>query len=252
MKNLITKRLTAFTLAETLIVMAVIGVVAALTLPNLNSSTSNKEKVAKVKKIYQNLNDAFGRAEAVYGPIDTWFTNTSCIDFGNATNKPCSKRLAERITEFMKLSKICEFDQTGCFSNNTYKTRDGDSTVLNPKISYKYKILTADGTSLSFELTGKNCSYNERLEGECAIIGIDIDGPTKGPSIRGIDTFYFYFTKNGIAFIDYEPRLNDLFQKGIYADSWIIKNENMDYLKADSSGKCPNGTQLSETVTSCN
>ena len=40
----------AFTLAETLIVMGVIGVVAALTLPNLNQSTGNKEKVAKVKK----------------------------------------------------------------------------------------------------------------------------------------------------------------------------------------------------------
>ena len=46
----------AFTLAETLIVMGIIGVVAALTLPNLNSSTGDKEKVVKVKKIYQNLN----------------------------------------------------------------------------------------------------------------------------------------------------------------------------------------------------
>ncbi len=56
------KKLMAFTLAETLIVMGVIGIVSALTLPNLNSSTGNKEVVAKVKKIYQNLNDAFGRA----------------------------------------------------------------------------------------------------------------------------------------------------------------------------------------------
>lgn len=37
----------AFTLAETLIVMGIIGVVAALTIPNLNSSTADKEKVAK-------------------------------------------------------------------------------------------------------------------------------------------------------------------------------------------------------------
>lgn len=44
------KKLFAFTLAETLIVMGIIGVVAALTLPNLNDSTNNKEKVAKVKK----------------------------------------------------------------------------------------------------------------------------------------------------------------------------------------------------------
>ena len=64
------KKFIAFTLAETLIVMGIIGIVSALTLPNLNASTGEKEKVAKVKKIYQNLNDAYGRAQAVYGPID--------------------------------------------------------------------------------------------------------------------------------------------------------------------------------------
>mgnify|MGYP002706498919 FL=1 len=52
--------------------MSIIGVVAALTIPNLNSSTADKEKVAKLQKIYSNLNDAFGRAEAVYGPFAEW------------------------------------------------------------------------------------------------------------------------------------------------------------------------------------
>ena len=42
----------AFTLAEVLIVIGIIGVVAALTLPNLNHATGDKEKVTKVKKIY--------------------------------------------------------------------------------------------------------------------------------------------------------------------------------------------------------
>ena len=85
------KKFFAFTLAETLIVMGIIGIVSALTLPNLNSSTGEKEKVAKVKKIYQNLNDAVGRAIAVYGPLDEWKSNET--------------RLGDRITEFMKLSR---------------------------------------------------------------------------------------------------------------------------------------------------
>lgn len=50
MDKLSIKRFFAFTLAETLIVMGIIGVVAALTIPNLNSSTADKEKVAKLKK----------------------------------------------------------------------------------------------------------------------------------------------------------------------------------------------------------
>lgn len=65
-------KLLAFTLAETLIVMGIIGVVAALTIPNLNSSTADKEKVAKLKKVYSNLNDAIGRSEAVYGNMSEW------------------------------------------------------------------------------------------------------------------------------------------------------------------------------------
>lgn len=69
MDKLSIKRFFAFTLAETLIVMGIIGVVAALTIPNLNSSTADKEKVAKLKKVYSNLEDAVGRAEAVYGPM---------------------------------------------------------------------------------------------------------------------------------------------------------------------------------------
>ena len=65
----------AFTLAETLVVMGIIGVVAALTIPNLNQSTGDREKVTKLKKVYANLTDTFGRATAVYGPIDEWFIN---------------------------------------------------------------------------------------------------------------------------------------------------------------------------------
>lgn len=93
-KPLTIRKAFAFTLAETLIVMGIIGVVAALTIPNLNSSTANKEKVAKVKKVYQNLTDAYGRMNAVYGRIDEWTTHNSTI-FG------------DRLSEFMKTSKNC-------------------------------------------------------------------------------------------------------------------------------------------------
>lgn len=47
------KKLLAFTLAETLIVMGIIGVVAALTIPNLNSSTLIKKKLLNCKKFIQ-------------------------------------------------------------------------------------------------------------------------------------------------------------------------------------------------------
>ena len=112
------KKAMAFTLAETLIVMGVIGVVAALTLPNLNQSTNNKEKVAKVKKIYSNLNDAVGRAVAVYGPISEWYVNDKNY------NDYC-KRTFERITEFMKISSKGT-------DNRKVVTADGTEVIMDP------------------------------------------------------------------------------------------------------------------------
>ena len=82
----------AFTLAETLVVMEIIGVVAALTIPNLNQSTGDREKVAKVKKIYANLNDAFGRATAVYGPVYEWIQSEDAQEM--------SIKYAERFIDF--------------------------------------------------------------------------------------------------------------------------------------------------------
>lgn len=65
----ITKKSLAFTLAEVLVVIGIIGVISALTIPNLNQNTGEKEKVAKVKKAYATINEAVARAEAEYGPI---------------------------------------------------------------------------------------------------------------------------------------------------------------------------------------
>ena len=115
------KKLLGFTLAETLIVMGIIGVVAALTLPNLNSSTGDKEKVVKVKKIYQNLEDAFGRAMVVYGPVDDWFVNDN-----DATSQ--RTRFAERLTEFMKIS-----NSTSNSTANIYTLADGTTLKFTSK-----------------------------------------------------------------------------------------------------------------------
>ena len=52
------KKNLGFTLAEVLIVIGIIGVVAALTLPNLNHATGDKERITKVKKIYSKIGRA--------------------------------------------------------------------------------------------------------------------------------------------------------------------------------------------------
>ncbi|MBR1680516.1 type II secretion system protein [bacterium] len=230
----------AFTLAETLIVMGIIGFVAALTLPNLNSSTGNKEKVAKLQKLYSNLNDAFGRATAVYGPLETW----------GFTGSDKNYRGAERIVEFMKLSKSCGLtDKDSCFKYPG--TNDSMPTYV-----------TADGAALLFWVASK-CDNN--ADYQCGAIDVDIDGTNKGKNTKGVDYFAFSIKKDGIypaggrqdsrtstdALVNVNCVKPDSRWQNLCA-GWVIENGNMDYLKADSSGKCPDGkTILNWTNITC-
>ena len=233
------KKAIAFTLAETLIVMGIIGVVAALTIPNLNSSTADKEKVAKVQKIYSNLSDAFGRAQAVYGPYGEWFQN-------DTNDTAIATRFGERMTEFMKVSKTCKLT-TGCASTSKAYWYDGSEMASNLDNSHKdyYNVILADGTAISFNI---------------GAIHVDIDGPNKGKTKEGVDLFTFlieqdennnynvlYFGGNGNSTGNLKPPYDIL--------GWIILNGNMDYLKATLTSdtyKCPNGKTLNwQNQTSC-
>ena len=235
-KNCI-KRFLAFTLAETLIVMGIIGIVSALTLPNLNSSTGEKEKVAKVRKLYQNFNDAIGRAQAVYGPVEEW---------ENLDSEASAKRIrfGERLTEFMKVSKNCgTAANQGCFAKTTKKLSGGNYTMNDS--SQLYKFILADGTSVLIN------SGN---------VLVDIDGPNKGKNQWGIDLFSFNLNEDKTAYMPtaYKNSFDEVLTNlkpssgtGTSGSAWVINYDNMDYLKLDSNGKCPNGTTPTEQNPRC-
>ncbi len=213
----------AFTLAETLIVMGIIGVVAALTLPNLNSSTGEKEKVAKVKKIYSNLEDAVGRAQAVYGPFDEWCVNYS----GN-----CKSRIFDRISEFLKTSKKCD-RVTSCSVELDVNGSGG--------WSYNNAAILSDGSVIAIESNLGRWVFK-----------IDIDGENKGPNKQGNDVFEFFVNKEKGVYAQ-EMSNSDYVGRGgscntsekcfspIRAAGWILNFDNMDYLKTTDGTTCPDG-----------
>ena len=240
------KKILAFTLAETLIVMGIIGIVSALTLPNLNSSTANKEKVVKLKKLYQNLDDAFGRAQAVYGPVDEWFINDSA-----GANQ--ITRFAQRMSEFMKITKDCGIGTgVGCVTQDDAKYFDGSGDPDGPyNWDGDYKVLLADGASLNFFLNNNKIT-----------IHVDIDGPNKGANAWNKELFAFEIDRTSVGPKIIEPVGKNLTDAQLTSQcftptndsgactAWVIQNENMDYLKA-TKGKCTNNTVLSWTNTTC-
>ncbi|MBQ3310869.1 type II secretion system protein, partial [bacterium] len=241
----------AFTLAETLIVMGIIGVVAALTIPNVNKNTGEAEKVARFKKIYAELSEAHDRATAVYGPIEKWFVNDN-------TQEKYAERYLNRITEFMKVTKICNseeysYSQDGCLT-------DSYINFLDDSIDDTYFIdssaILANGASFGVSLIHNKCDWyyytptNDRRI-TCGHINLDIDGPKKGKNTWGIDLFMLAITKEGLkpAFESSEylsSHMDIITRDCTSTGQWIMDFGNMEYLnvyhEGDNAGLCKNNT----------
>ena len=228
----------AFTLAETLIVMGIIGVVAALTLPNLNSSTGDREKVAKVKKIYQNIDETFARAVAVYGPTSEWGIGDTFDDK--------NVRIANRFKDFLKIQKDCGYNtgDLSCYNDLNDGKRlnwlgNQDENAWSCSANQNNRVILADGTGMGFRV--HSAKY--------WVICVDIDGPKKGRSRYGEDIFAFlYFNDNSTLVPEGENSSNQTCRSDDCA-AWILQFGNMDYLKADESGKCKNSSIVLNKTT---
>jgi len=235
----------AFTLAETLVVMGIIGVVAALTIPNLSASTGNKENVARVQKAYSTINEAFERTQAEYGNIRRWPLRDFNWNGDNDTDF-----LANRMAEYLKVSKNCGRNANqGCMStsvkylNGTATTAGSYWGILDSDTN-AYKMLLADGTGLAIRVASGSIYLN-----------VDIDGPKKGSGTLGKDLFGFYYGSDSDRQLVPAKRQNDLsysFKSGVNITAWVIETGNMDYLKA-TDGTCKkNNKKLDWNNTTCN
>lgn len=233
----------AFTLAETLVVMGIIGVVAALTIPNLSSSTANKENVARVQKAYSTINEAFERVQAEYGNIQRW----PLRDFGwNGNND--TDFFANRMSEYLKVSKNCARNANqGCMASsvkylNGTSTTSGYSAVTDADTS-AYKMILADGTGLAIQVVSGSIFMN-----------VDIDGPRKGSGTIGKDWFRFVYDASSTKKVipANTSNLTSSFATGEGLTAWVIETGNMDYLKAVNGTCKKNNKKLDWTNTTCN
>ena len=144
----------------------------------------------------------------------------------------------------MKTSKVCGTESNkGCMPK-AVKRLDGKGDVSNiDNNSNYYKVILADGTAIAI--------YSDIII--FSDIKVDIDGPNKGPNTYGIDVFAFDIDAENNVLYTYcnEDRLIEELQKGYYASYWIMRYDNMDYLKVDSNGKCPDGQMLEDSHPTC-
>lgn len=182
------KNNNAFTLAEVLITMGVIGVVAALTIPTLMSKAGEKQNRVSLNKYYNILSNA-----------------TSLIknDNGGTLKNLCSTNTCFKNLYKAKLSFTKECDQgdvTGkCWSSN-WKTLDNNTgwNLNNVGGGTAAGLVLNDGMYMTFEWAPDNgngaCILDDEGIGnatQCFVSSVDVNGG-KPPNQMGYDIFRFY------------------------------------------------------------
>ena len=99
----------AFTLAEVLITLGIIGIVAAMTLPSLIQKNHDKEIIVRVRKLYSDISNAAMKAQADSGVIG----DNSVLFNPNQTHAETAKKLVK----YFNGAKFCQSsNQKGCYN----------------------------------------------------------------------------------------------------------------------------------------
>ena len=226
----------AFTLAEVLITLGIIGVVAALTIPALMNKTNDKETVVAVKKAYSILSQAYTMAIQDDGPPDTW-------DLVGPLSEVGAVNVLNQLAPYMKINKNCGITESGCFYMGNYKTLNGNADESIDLGGPWATAIIADGMTMAILIRSDTCTdapgSTPALKSVCGDIAIDVNG-YKRPNIYGKDYFRFHFTKSGIIPKGTKddsgyPCVGAGAGNGEGCTAWVVYNENLDYLKSCSS-----------------
>jgi prepilin-type N-terminal cleavage/methylation domain-containing protein len=157
-----------FTLAEVLITLAIIGVVAALTIPAVVKNYRATELKTQFKKAYSEASQAVLKMQTEEGGTAYDFSNNVDI-FRN---------------KFMTYFSVIDECKTACFDENIYKTYN--KNTANTYLFIR-SFIVKNGMVYSFHKGGTTSNI---------YITIDINGFKKAPNLWGHDVFTFYIPPN--------------------------------------------------------
>ncbi len=222
------KESSGFTLAEVLITLGIIGIIAAMTLPTVIKKYQEKVLVTSYLRVYSILNNAYRSAADEYGYYDNWPQTGS-----DTVNK---------LKKYLKL-KDCEvgFGRGKCFPDVSYKDLDGfrgfnfAAQSDNGKVGQTFQLASGEAILVNVEYA--------------VSFIVDLNG-SKKPNIIGQDLHIFSITKDskytmvnpgGTGTLTLESRPNlcnpnnsetvEGWRNGYSCGWWILRHRNMDYLR---------------------
>jgi len=200
----------AFTLAEVLITLGIIGVVAAITIPNLVANYQKRAWTAQLQKNYAMLNQGFRRMLAddntsalsqteVFQSIggNEYGSNSKykrCLYSNDIESSNC-KDFYSNLRKYLKILRTYEISDTDNYIVYTLKdtidSRYSGSVIqlINGTIIFQFKFYSQEPQGTTDTI----------MQGQLAQFNIDINGFQK-PNKFGRDVFAFWLGDNGVLY----------------------------------------------------
>jgi len=194
---------SAFTLAEVLITLGIIGVVASMTIPSLINSFQEKAYITAFEENYSLLSQAYTLAAQENGTADNWSSDWSSTEVRN------------NFSPYLKVLKDCN---TYCTRTTAVKDLKGGS--IGGFTSYH--LILANGAFLYF--TNGLADFN---------LVLDTNGEQK-PNTLGYDVFMLKATaRSGAPFIGWAT-YNEI------NEGWVKNNGDSQSCRFSSDWASPN------------
>lgn len=230
----------AFTLAEVLITLGIIGIVAAMTLPSIIASYRRKVVILRLKRTYAVLSQAFERSKADYGDPSGWELDGYGESIYNSeiiTEKFVKSYLIPYLAK-IKETKYASWKDYGYKYIKIFSDRPSEQNL-----NRQGQMLTLnDGTILQVGVTTHNYGTEGDRDDRISTLMIlaDVNGLQK-PNESGKDIFAFIVTLTDGEFGFYVPPYqnknnrttilnsckNELYTCGqlILMDNWEMKED---------------------------
>lgn len=166
----------AFTLAEVLVTLGIIGVVSALTLPTLVKNHQRQTYTVQLQKVFNELAQA---AEQVKADSNS----------ANLKESQLRRRGSEfLLTNYFKTTQRCRANSLNdCFSNDYINMNGGNVSISN---------FVPAGSSCAVIASGASICVGTMSAGGYIEVATDINGK-QGPNVVGRDLFTLAIVNNG-------------------------------------------------------
>lgn len=184
----------AFTLAEVLVTLGIIGVVSAMTLPTLVKNHQRQVYVTQLHKFYNDIANA----------TEMYISDNNAVNLAETPLRNNSVKLKEFYSRYFKVVKDCEGSYIPCFAPE-YKKLDG-TTVSLAHSKCNVTLALASGAVLCSDSQAEDDTQGEteddvihnNYNANSGLVDIEFDiNGTQGPNILGRDMFTFQINASG-------------------------------------------------------